>query len=180
MISNAGFDGWTTFSHIFNKTTNSMLKWIWSLKCRSCAIDYSLKLCYIFDARHGVKKRCRNSIKKRCQTWHRLFISGTTRCHVWHRFLTPCLASKSCQTLYLSVITYPTSAFYPSYIHQTPHECSHLLLRWLLLVEEQWSTSLHIASITIHTAGQPLLQWSDCGHNVFELFYTKHGIKKHC
>jgi len=27
--------------------------------------------------------------------------SRITRCHVWHRFLTPCLASKSFQTLCL-------------------------------------------------------------------------------
>jgi len=36
------------------------------------------------DARHGID----------------LFTARITRCHVWHRFLTPCLASKSIQTLY--------------------------------------------------------------------------------
>ena len=51
----------------------------------------------LFDVRHGVKKRC--------QTWHRVISTKKTRCHVWHRFLTPCLTSKSWQTLYLQSIT---------------------------------------------------------------------------
>ena len=51
----------------------------------------------LFDARHGVKKRC--------LTWHRVILALINRCHVRHRFLTPCLASKSCRTLYVQSIT---------------------------------------------------------------------------
>jgi len=74
------------------KNNRKLLK-IWRLKCRSCAIDYRHEVEQLFDARHGVKKRCK--------IWHRVILAVTNWCHVWHCFLTPCLASKSFWTLYL-------------------------------------------------------------------------------
>jgi len=65
----------------------------WRLKCQSWAIDCSIEICRLFDARNGVKKQC--------QTWHRIIQALTDRCHVLHRFLTPCLAPKSSWTSYL-------------------------------------------------------------------------------
>ena len=53
-------------------------------------VDCMHKVWQLFDARHGVKKRC--------LIRHRVILALIIRCHVWHRFLTPCLASKSCQT----------------------------------------------------------------------------------
>jgi len=59
----------------------------WGLVCRSWASDCVYEVCQLFDARHGVKKRC--------HVWHCVVLALIIRCHVWHYFLTPCLASKS-------------------------------------------------------------------------------------
>ena len=49
------------------------------------------------NAEVGQLIACMKFVKKRCQTWHRLFSGRMTRCHVWDRFFTPYLASKSWQ-----------------------------------------------------------------------------------
>ena len=87
----------------------------WRWKCRSWASDYSMKIHELFDARHGVKKRC--------QTWHRIIQS-------WDNSM-PCLASFFEAMFgfkklphFLQSINCPTSAFEPSYI--VTHESLHL------------------------------------------------------
>ena len=64
------------------------ISWImnWRVTSRSCVSDYKYKLGKLFDARHGVKKRC--------QTWHRVILILIIWCHVREHFLTPSLASK--------------------------------------------------------------------------------------
>ena len=61
----------------------------WSLASRSWVSDSGHEVCQLFDARHGVKKRC--------LIRHRVILALIIRCHVWHRFLTPYLASESLQ-----------------------------------------------------------------------------------
>merc|ERR1712135_35784 len=50
-------------------------------------VDCMHEVWQLFDARHGVKKRC--------QTWHRIINARITRCRMRHRFLTPCQKTES-------------------------------------------------------------------------------------
>jgi len=65
------------------------LRLTWRLVCRMWAIDCGYKVCLLFDARHGVKKRC--------QIRHRIIQCLDNPM--------PCLASKSCQNLYPQSLT---------------------------------------------------------------------------
>ena len=56
---------------------HDILRLIWRLVCWSCVVDYLYGVQLLFDARHGVKKRC--------QTWHRVVLTLTNPM--------PCLAS---------------------------------------------------------------------------------------
>ena len=78
----------------------------WANDCGYKArINYGYKVNQLFDARHGIKKRC--------QTLYRVTLVLIYRCHVWHRFL---MSGVKKQPNFIPAIICPTSANESSYV----------------------------------------------------------------